>query len=171
MIDSYQPGDKLTNKDFIDDYYMPQGRYMYCEVVEVDDDNVKLLFVGDDGLEDEMTVSRDQMARMLGWEEDLQLGADDIQTEIIEKQIEMIEEGGDVDIDSPDESVGVVEDDEVESILSAPAEDVSDNAELIDTEGISDKSAWVEVFDGFATKLHLFATKSACLEDYHANAR
>lgn len=171
-VDSYQAGDVLTSEDFVDSYYMPEGRYTHCEVVSVGDGDVELSFVNEeDGIDDRMTVSRDQMARMLGWEDDVQLGADDIQTEVLEKQVELMLGEGEVAVDSPDGSVGEVEDDEVESILSAPPEEAADGGELVDTDGVSDKHAWVETVDGFATRLHLYATREACLEGYHAHTR
>lgn len=72
MIDSYEEGQKLYAEDFIDDYYLPEGKYEYCEVESIDDDVVTLVYHGAES-EDTMTWTRAEMEHMLGWD----LGSDD----------------------------------------------------------------------------------------------
>lgn len=67
MLESYEEGQQLHVDDFIDDYYMPEGEYEYCEVESIDDDTVELVYYGIDG-EERMTFTRAEMEHMLGWD-------------------------------------------------------------------------------------------------------
>lgn len=72
MLESYEEGQKLLAEDFIDDYYMPEGKYQYCEIMDIGDDIVTVCYHGQNA-DDIMEWTRAEMEHMLGWD----LGADD----------------------------------------------------------------------------------------------
>ena len=124
ILDSYQVGDKLTEEDFANAYYMPAGAYQYVEIAEIDGDQVQLIYVDTMGsTTDSMWVSKAQMARMLGWEEDPLIGADD--AELAEYGLEVI----------MDEDAADIENEEIiDMVQNAPTEEESGEFELLDVD-------------------------------------
>ena len=126
MIDSYEVGDKLTATDFVSDYYMPMGEYQYVEITDIDGDKVELTYHNDIGhIEDVMYVSKDQMARMLGWEDDPLLGAGDAETELYNMQLDILLGEGTEDVS---------DDEVITTIQNAPTLEEDGDFELLETD-------------------------------------
>lgn len=158
MIESYEVGDKLLPEDFVSDYYMPMGAYQYCEVTDIDADKVQLTYVNEIGhTEDTMLVSKDQMARMLGWEDDPLLGAGDDEVALYEVQMELL----------IDDSVTqeVADDEIVDIVQNAPTKEEDGNFELLDTED-DQPQVFVEKEDERVVRAWVFASKDACYKAY-----
>ena len=72
MLESYEEGQQLHTEDFIDDYYLPEGKWEYAEVETIGEDIVTLHYYGIDG-EEVKEWTRAEMEHMLGWD----IAADD----------------------------------------------------------------------------------------------
>lgn len=153
MVESYSVGDKLLPEDFSSAYYMPQGAYQYCEVLDITDDKVQLSYVDVVGsTESTMWVTKNQMERMLGWEDDPLIGADDAQ----------LEELGLLDVVIGDDMPEQPSDEEIlNTIQTAPTEDDGGEFELLNTDG-EKFSMFIQKRDERAIKAFIFSDKESC---------
>ena len=68
MLEYYEVGQKLAQKDVVSDYYIPV-KWEYAEIVSIEDDLVELKFVDlNNEIEETQYFTKQEMSEALGWE-------------------------------------------------------------------------------------------------------